>query len=241
MAPSKDSSYPFGVSSVVILGVVAVMTPYPEMKYVDFHTHFAGCEKYLNDDTVLVVQSLHLDEELHPRADYASIGVHPMLPGAKEVLQKYQEAPEELMAKWIDRIKSSRAPIIALGECGWDPRSPLSIDEQHQLIDLHLEISRLLKLPIVFHVVSGWHHLLKKHKEATTSWFVHGFRGNPQLAQQLTNAGILISLHPLAPTPPIKEFLLETDDTSIHIKTHYQSRNIDCEDRFNVFSRLFIP
>lgn len=210
------------------------------MKYIDFHTHWAGCEKYLDDNTVIVVQSLHLQEEIHPRADYATIGIHPMLSGAAEVLQKYQEAPQELLREWSELINDSPIPIIALGECGWDNRSSLSIDAQNQLIDFQIQLASQLQLPMVYHIVGGWHHLLKRHQEATTPWIVHGFRGKPQLANQLTEAGIYLSLHPLAPTPPINNYFLETDETPIHIRAHYKSRGADGEEKFNLFFNLFL-
>lgn len=210
------------------------------MKYLDFHTHASGCEKYTDDSTVLVVQSLHLLEPLHPRADYATLGVHPMLPGASDVLQRYQAEPQALLQEWQDRIESSPTPIIAIGECGWDHRAPLSLEQQDLLVDFHIVLSQARHLPIVFHIIGGWHHLLRKHRAATTPWCVHGFRGKPQLAQQLADAGIFLSLHPLAPTPPLHDYFLETDESPFTIQDHYQARGADRQEKFNLFSKLFL-
>ncbi|MDD7437231.1 MAG: TatD family hydrolase [Bacteroidales bacterium] len=241
MALSKDYSYLFGGSSVAIHGEEVVMTLSPEMQYIDFHTHWAGCEKYLNDDSVIVVQSLHLQEAMHPRANYITIGVHPMLPGASDIVQQYRKTPEKILSEWSDRINNSSTPIIAIGECGWDNRSPLSAEAQNQLVDFQVQLALLLRLPMVFHIVGGWHYLLKKHQEATTPWIVHGFRGKSQLANQLTEAGIFLSLHPLSPEPPNNNYLLETDDSSNHVRDQYQSRGANCEEKFNLFSNLFLP
>lgn len=164
-----------------------------------------------------------------------------MLSGANEVLQQYQEAPDQLINEWMKHIKSSPTPIIGLGECGWDHRSTLPVEAQNQLMDFHLQLAERLRLPIVFHIVGGWHHLLQAHRRATTPWVVHGFRGKPQLALQLTQAGINLSLHPLVPTPPTGNYLLETDEALSHIKTQYELRGANREEKFNLFSKLFLP
>lgn len=216
------------------------MTLFHNMKFIDFHTHASGCEKYIGDSSVIAVQSLHMDEIIHPRADYATLGVHPMLLGASEKVGELRNNSKTVIEDWADKILNSPTPIIAIGECGWDTRSALSLSEQNILIDFHLELAALLHLPIVFHVVGGWHHLLKRHSKATTPWIVHGFRGKPQLAQQLIDADIYLSLHPLSPTPQTQNYFLETDESSSHIKSLYASRGVDREEKFNLFSNLFL-
>lgn len=211
------------------------------MKYLDFHTHASGCNKYLNDKEVIVVQSLQWGELPHPRANYATLGIHPMLPDTPAYLQQIQHHPKELQLEWVKQITQSNTPIIGIGECGWDKRATISLEEQNQLVRFQVEIANQLMLPVIFHVVGGWQHLLALQSIAQTPWVVHGFRGKPQLAQQLSNAGIYLSLHPFAPTPPIEPFLLETDDTPIHIRTHYEERGTDICSTVKLFSNLFLP
>lgn len=213
--------------------------------FLDFHTHAKGCERYLTRDDILVIQSLHLDEPPHPRANFVTLGIHPMLSGAAQVANRYLQAPQELLTEWCHTITLSTTPVIAIGECGWDHRSPLTLPQQDSLVDFHITLSEQLRLPLIFHIVGGWHYLLAKKKSHPTTnlpWIVHGFRGKPALAQQLTNAGIHLSLHPYCTTPPTP-YLLETDDTSVDIQTHYQERGLSSEakkaDIINLFCRLF--
>lgn len=213
--------------------------------FLDFHTHAQGCKKYLTHSDVLVVQSLHLGEKLEPRADFATWGVHPMLEGAREFVDRLQHHPNELLADWTHTLTSTPA-IIGIGECGWDHRSPLTLQEQETLIHFHITLAELLHYPLVFHVVGGWHHLLatkKSHPTSRVPWIVHGFRGHSTLAQQLTNAGIYLSLHPYCPKLQVANYFLETDDTPDLIETHYKAREILQKDQrkhiINLFCSLF--
>lgn len=210
------------------------------MRYIDFHTHAQGCEKYINTPEVVVVQSVHLDESPHPRADYITWGIHPMLAGAKSAVKKLNESPDKVLSECIQTIKNLNTPVIGIGECGWDKRSDLSPGEQDTLVWLHIQLAEKLRLPMVFHIVGGWHHLLSQRSLGTTPWIVHGFRGKPQLADQLHHANIGISLHPKSSLPDTGEYLLETDDTLINIIEHYKLRKADTSEKFNLFSKLFL-
>lgn len=216
--------------------------------YLDFHTHTSGCERYINHPDVTVIQSLHLDESPHPRADFATIGIHPMLQGSTEMVRAIQTDYDTTVNRWIGKINSSTTPIIAIGECGWDKRSPLSTQEQELLVDFQITLGETLQKPIIFHIVGAWHLLLAKTKErthASTPWIVHGFRGKPELAQQLLQAGIQLSLHPLSPTPPTTDYFLETDDTDKTIQECYRERGLDTALHkrrvINLFCNLFPP
>lgn len=213
------------------------MTP-----YLDFHTHTQGCQSQIGNDDVLVVQSLHLHEAPHPRANYVTYGIHPMLEGTHQVLQEYISHPSEALARHTEAIRNLSTPVIGIGECGWDRRAPLTLEEQEQLINLQLELSRTLGLPMIFHIVGAWHHLLalrKQIKDPTPPWVVHGFRGKPQLAQQLTHAGLLLSLHPKAPCIDGITTFLETDDTPYTIQEHYQTRFQGNEAKKDKIIKLF--
>lgn len=155
--------------------------------FLDFHTHAQGCKKYLTHSDVLVVQSLHLGEKPEPRADFATWGVHPMLEGAREFVDRLQHHPNELLADWTHTLTSTPA-IIGIGECGWDHRSPLTLQEQETLIHFHITLAELLHYPLVFHVVGGWHHLL-----------AHG-RVPPHLQSPMDRPRLSRPLHPRTAT-----------------------------------------
>lgn len=238
---SKVSYSPSGEYCDAILGVEVVMIQSLSNKFIDYHTHAGGCDKYVGDTDTIVVQSLHYAESPHDRADFVTLGIHPMLEGAAEVLEQWKQTPDILLDKWCDKIKEFSKPVIALGECGWDHRSPLSEEDQELLMDFHIALSQRLSLPIVFHIVGAWHHLLRKHKEInpSESWIVHGFRGKPQLAEQLIQAKILLSLHPKAEPPTDTIFFLESDeDPSLVSESYARMANKLGETQMHLIERI---
>ena len=182
------------------------------MRLLDFHTHLHNIERYRGDSTVIAVRSLMPDEETDDRSDLYTVGIHPMEP---------DHTVEEL-EQLAQRVGSQ---LIGIGECGWDGRSPLSMERQTELVRAQIRLADRLGLPIIYHVVGGWHLLLcerKAHPEGI--WIVHGFRGKPALLRQLEEADIRVSLHPkyhweAVPTLP---FFLETDDSDTPLSEVYE-------------------
>lgn len=199
---------------------------------IDFHTHAPLTPRYIGRDDVCVVQSLMPDECPDPRADYITWGVHPLSDEAVIWVEAYKAdatSAVERMRAIIDGYRElyPEQPVIAVGECGWDKRSAhLSPEEQTLLVRLHDDVGRLMGLPLVLHVVGGWHILLAERKRSTNPkrWYVHGFRGNPKLLEQLRDAGIYVSMSPhysWSYLPPRGTFFLETDDDGGTIESLY--------------------
>lgn len=192
-------------------------------KWLDYHTHANGCEKYMDDPDVIVVQSLQFGEEPHARADYMTLGLHPMSHLSKAFITEPIDKVKEVLK---NTIINAPKQVIGFGECGWDKRSPLTIDEQDLLMEIQISVAEELGLPLVLHIVSYWHVLLKKQKEhRSVPWIVHGFRGKPQLAKQLLDADIHLSLHPAlikhsAELPG--SFFIETDESATDIRSLYR-------------------
>lgn len=181
------------------------------MRLLDFHTHLHNIERYRDDSTVVAVRSLMAGEEPDDRSDYFTVGIHPMEP---------DHTVEEL-EQLAQRVGSQ---LIGIGECGWDGRSPLSMERQTELVRAQIWLADRLGLPIIYHVVGGWHLLLSERKAHPEGiWIVHGFRGKPALLRQLEEADIRVSLHPkyhweAVPTLP---FFLETDESDLPLRTIY--------------------
>lgn len=181
------------------------------MRLLDFHTHLHNIERYRGDSTVIAVRSLMPDEETDDRSDLYTVGIHPMEP---------DHTVEEL-EQLAQRVGSQ---LIGIGECGWDGRSPLSMERQTELVRAQIRLADRLGLPIIYHVVGGWHLLLSERKAHPEGiWTVHGFRGKPALLRQLEEADIRVSLHPkyhweAVPTLP---FFLETDDSDTPLRMIY--------------------
>nr|WP_321776575.1 TatD family hydrolase [uncultured Porphyromonas sp.] len=184
------------------------------MRLLDFHTHLYNIERYRGDSTVIAVRSLMPDEETDDRSDLFTVGIHPMDE------QRYDD-PEGLLLRRIDELGER---FLGIGECGWDRRSSLSMEEQTALVRRHIALADQLCCPLVLHVVGGWHLLLRErrtHPEGV--WVVHGFRGNPALLRQLEEAHIEVSLHPQYrwEEVPKRPFFLESDESSIPLTEIY--------------------
>lgn len=184
------------------------------MRLLDFHTHLHNIERYRGDSTVIAVRSLMPDEETDDRSDLFTVGIHPMDE------QRYAD-PEGLLLRRIDELGER---FLGIGECGWDRRSSLSMEEQTALVRRHIALADQLCSPLVLHVVGGWHLLLRErraHPEGV--WVVHGFRGKPELLHQLEEAHIGVSLHPQYrwEEVPKRPFFLESDESSIPLTETY--------------------
>ena len=185
------------------------------MRLLDFHTHLYNIERYRDDSTVIAVRSLMPDEETDDRSDLFTVGIHPMEPD--HTVEELEE-----LEQLAQRVGSQ---LIGIGECGWDGRSPLSMERQTELVRAQIRLADRLGLPIIYHVVGGWHLLLSERKAHPEGiWIVHGFRGKPALLRQLEEADIRVSLHPkyhweAVPTLP---FFLETDDSDTPLSEVYE-------------------
>lgn len=200
--------------------------------YVDFHTHGNRCEKYLEATDVFVVQSMMWGlEAIHPRSNGITVGIHPMQADAGVYLRRFSKCPAEWVETLVRFARCAHAPVVGIGECGWDKRSALAFDEQDLLFELHLHAACVLNLPLIIHSVGGLHRLLhyrKKLPDQLSLW-LHGFRGNSSTLTQLLQAGVRLSLHPFAIDRlgiSLEDFLdkhirFETDDTPIDVRSLY--------------------
>lgn len=143
------------------------------MKVSDIHTH--------NPEATDAVINLEPGWELRPDGLY-SAGWHPWWP-----------APD--MA-WVERMAEDPR-IVLIGECGVDKlRGVGSVDEQLELTRRHAELSERLGKPLILHIVGAWNEIitLRRRMAPSQPWIIHGFRGKPQLARQLLDAGFDLSL-----------------------------------------------
>lgn len=199
---------------------------------IDFHTHAPIGPRYDGRDDVCVIQSLMPDEHPDPRANFMTFGIHPMHPDAPLWMDEYRSNPDKCIGHLITTIQELQSehpetPLIGIGECGWDNRSTrMTMEEQTRLFRLHDAVSRALMLPLILHVVGGWHLLLSERIHSPHSrWYVHGFRSKAALLSQLLEADIRISFGPLydwSYRPPLGTFFLETDESDTPIETVYE-------------------
>lgn len=119
--------------------------------------------------------------------------------------------------------------VVAIGECGLDKNSSACIKEQDYFFERQVLISENLKKPLIIHCVAAFNEILhyRKKLQPQQNWILHGFRGKPQLALQLLNAGFYLSFgekfnpESVAATP-IDRLCIETDTSLLDIRTIYK-------------------
>lgn len=124
------------------------------------------------------------------------------------------------MAKLL--VMALHTHVLMIGETGLDKKnSPASIETQLEVFREHIRLSELIRKPLIIHCVKAFDELLaiRKETKATLPWIVHGFRGGVEQWQQLSRAGLHVSLGKHYDTElikqlPLHQLLLESDDTT---------------------------
>lgn len=187
------------------------------MKYYDIHTHQI-LSKDPNQIFILDVEPLDFEaaKSTH-KNQYFSCGIHP-----------WHSEDSESRFLHLSKIVSHPS-IIALGETGLDKIKGPSFDMQIPLFKRHVELSEQFKKPLIIHAVKAWEELYHIHKECSPSqpWIIHGFRGNPQITQQMAKAGFMFSIGKRFNTDSLQyipgdSLFLETDEVEIDIKEVYE-------------------
>lgn len=109
--------------------------------------------------------------------------------------------------------------VVGIGEVGIDPLHGASVERQEQLLRYQLRVANEARMPVMLHIVRRYDILMRLHKEfnPAAAWAVHGFRAKPEVAQQLADAGIYMSVGPkfnpeTVRAIPCNLILLETDE-----------------------------
>ena len=91
--------------------------------------------------------------------------------------------------------KAENDNIVAIGECGIDMLRGANKELQEYAFRRQIELSEKLKLPLIIHMVKTSADIIRLKKELKPEqlWVIHGFRGKPELARQLTQHGIGLS------------------------------------------------
>ncbi len=190
------------------------------MEIYDIHTHQILLED--NDDPyhscILDVYPLEFEvaKETYNRHSF-SCGIHPW----------YSEDSESQFKYLIEIASDPR--IIAIGEAGLDKIKGPSFNIQIPVFKHHIELSEQLKKPLIIHAVKAWDELYHIRKEAkpTQPWIIHGFRGNPQVAEQMGKAGFMFSMGERFNVDSIEfipsdSIFCETDESETNILEVYQ-------------------
>ena len=140
---------------------------------------------------------------------YYSVGLHP-----------WDIRPDWRLQMAKLAVMALHAHVLMIGETGLDKKNGTApMEQQMAVFREHIRLSELIRKPLIVHCVKAFDELLAIHKEskATQPWVIHGFRGGIKQWEQLTHAGLHISigrhhhaelLKALAP----HQLLLESDD-----------------------------
>lgn len=123
-----------------------------------------------------------------------------------------------LMGKLL--VMALHPQVLMIGEAGMDKKNGTApIELQIEVFREHVHLSEIVRKPLIVHCVKAIDELLaiRKETKATQPWIIHGYRGGMKQWQQLTHAGLYVSLGKHHDTLLIKELplanlLLESDD-----------------------------
>ena len=179
------------------------------MTFIDLHTHnnAPAANTIFNSNCYIDGRSI-------------SIGIHPW-----HINNDWQN----IFADIATHAKADN--VVAIGECGFDMlKSPATTELQEEIFRAHVQLAETLCKPLIIHCVKAFDRLMSLHKDIKPqqAWVVHGFRGKPQQAEQLTKAGLYISLgekfnHESAKAIPTERLFIETDESACPIAEIYRA------------------
>ncbi|MBE6295449.1 MAG: hypothetical protein E7086_02940 [Bacteroidales bacterium] len=180
----------------------------PVMKFIDIHTHNKS------EETTYAI----FNSNGESTTGCTSVGIHPW----------------DVDNNWEERFRTIRelakAPnVVAIGECGIDRVHPGAAPElQAEVFRAHITLSEELKKPLIIHCVKAVDNIISQYKECKPqqAWIIHGFRGKPQQAEQLTRAGLYLSLGEhfnaeSAKIIPADKLFIESDESSTPVEEIY--------------------
>ncbi len=158
------------------------------MKYINIHTHQLNRDKNIIN---LFNVILNNQKEYIPEKEYFSAGIHPW----------YLENFEINFDKLNSLVNNDNC--LAIGECGLDyqkhilEKFPKKI--QLEAFNKQIDLAQKHNKPLIIHSVKSFDDIihLKKKKNTSIPWIIHGFSKNKQIAKQLIDNGFYLSFGPL--------------------------------------------
>lgn len=184
--------------------------------FIDVHTH------KINSDDIPIIYNVRINDDAvslpHGQHIYFSAGIHPW-------------DAEKVRSVWYDNmtIMLNYKQVIAVGECGLDKHTSVSLEKQLEIFEKHIHLSETNQLPLLIHCVGFSHEIIRLHQyfKPKQAWIIHGFRGKPELALQFLKEDIYLSFGEKfnvesVKITPLNRLLIETDESQTSIKDLYQ-------------------
>lgn len=169
----------------------------------DIHTHH-----YPNTSGEAIVQ-LMPDAFYPQQGHFYSVGLHPW-----EIKDDWRTQMAGLL------VKALNPQVAMIGETGIDKKNGAApLEVQMEVFREHVRLSELLRKPLIIHCVKGFDEVLaiRKEMKAALPWLIHGFRGGIEQWQQLSRAGLLVSIgehydEELVKELPLSQLFIESDE-----------------------------
>jgi len=187
------------------------------MEFFNLHTH----KSTIQPNVIEIVNQY--PEEFDATIPYYSIGIHPWF-----VVEERIEADLAIIES-----KLQESNCLAIGECGLDKRTEISMELQQMVFEKQLLLAQKYQKPVVIHCVAAFQEVitLKKKLNISVPMLIHGFSKNTQVAKQLVDTGFYISfgkylllnteLEVVFKSIPNNRFFLETDTVEEGIEAVY--------------------
>lgn len=139
-------------------------------------------------------------------------------------LHPWQSA--EVGEKQLSALRKAveRPEVLAVGETGLDGLRGAPAGRQAEILRCHVELSESAGKPLIVHLVKCLDEMLGLRREMRPRqpWVIHGFRGKPQQARTLLDAGCMLSFgarfNPdTVRYVPADRLLTETDESAADI------------------------
>jgi len=192
--------------------------------FVNIHTHKSADAGGISIRNILVSEIP--DDKSYREAPY-SVGMHPWYLGNMASTQAGIEYTESELAN---------PNCIVIGECGLDKMTSTPLELQINAFKAQIRLAEKYNKPMIIHCVKAYNEILKLRKtmHAGAIWIFHGFNSSLQIAEQIIDAGCMMSFghQLLQPRSKAREvlsvldsddFFLETDDHDITIQEVYNS------------------
>lgn len=134
--------------------------------------------------------------------------------------------------------------VVMIGECGIDRLHGGNLNLQSDIFGVHIQVSEALGLPLLIHCVKAYNEILQLHQRVSPQqpWIFHGFRGKPQLAQQILqhkntylSFGEFFNLATVRAVP-LNRIFAETDTSNLPISEIYRNIALAREISVNTLS-----
>ena len=186
--------------------------------FTDIHTHHQATLK-----NGIAIRNYILVADREPikfhEDEFFSAGIHPW---------HIPQQPNELLHHLTQL--ATHPSCQAIGEVGLDKNADTKLDIQQEVYIQQLEMACQQELPLIIHCVKAWDELIAIHKtlRPNTPCIIHGFRGKPQMAEQLIKAGFYLSFgfhfnEKSLSICPSNRLFLETDEETRPISELYQT------------------